>query len=61
MNEEDFKIINTMKRFGGSFVLRLAQLAEHADPENLSKIKKTWPEYWEQYKKMGREKPKEDA
>lgn len=52
MNEEDYKIIEKMTKYGGSFVQILAQLAHRADSINLQKIKDTWPEYWKEYKEM---------
>lgn len=55
MNERDSFTCDAMEKYGGSFVVSLAELARHADPINLAKIKKTWPEYWEQYEKIGRD------
>ena len=52
MNEEDMKIVETMEKYGGSFVKHLAQLCYRADPTNLELIKKTWSHYWAQYKEM---------
>ena len=49
MNQADFKVIEKMHFFGCSFVYALACAATKADPENLSKIKATWPELWEKY------------
>ncbi len=42
-----------MNIYGGSFVKLLGALARQADPENLAKIKHTWPEYWAKYQRMG--------
>lgn len=53
MNELDYYTVIAMKRFGGSFVVKLAELAERADPNNLQKIKFTWSEYWLEYEKKG--------
>lgn len=50
MNEQDFKIVEAMETYGGSFVRALAALCHRADPENLQRIKTTWPEYWADYK-----------
>ncbi len=50
-----------MIKWGGSFVQTLGQLALHADPDNLERIKKAWPEYWEDYEKQGIELEKEEA
>lgn len=52
MNEEDYMIVDAMEKYGGSFVKALAEAARHADPTNLQKIKDTWSNYWEAYKKM---------
>ena len=49
MSGADSKVIENMHLFGGSFVYALALAATKADPENLSKIKATWPELWEKY------------
>ena len=54
MSAEDVKVIQAMIRFGGSFVKALGQAAFAADPENLQKIKDTWPEYWQRYTEMGK-------
>jgi hypothetical protein len=50
----DYEIVRTMERFGGSFVRTLAELCNRADPQNLAKIKATWPEYWQEYAEMAR-------
>jgi len=42
-----------MRKYGGSFVKLLGELAEHADPRNLQKVKETWPEYWNEYEGFG--------
>lgn len=48
----DELVIEAMMRFGGSFVSALGQAAMYADPENLRRMKRTWPEYWERYEAM---------
>jgi hypothetical protein len=48
----DWEIVNTMERFGGSFVRTLAQLCHLADEENYRRIKGCWPEYWQKYAEM---------
>lgn len=53
--EKDYWTIRAMRVYGGSFVQALAELAIHADPENLSRIKKAWPEYWKNYEEMGQQ------
>lgn len=54
MSAEDVKVIQAMIRFGGSFVKALGHAAFAADPENLQKIKDTWPEYWQRYTDMAK-------
>lgn len=51
--DRDYYTIDAMLKYGGSFVKSLASLAQHADYDNFNKIKNTWPEYWDQYEKMG--------
>lgn len=48
----DGNVIFAMLEFGGSFVKALGEAAMRADLENLAKIKKTWPEIWENYQKL---------
>lgn len=55
MNEQDYYTVIAMKRFGGSFVVKLAELAERADENNLQIIKFTWSEYWLDYQEKGKE------
>ena len=52
MENKDFEIVDTMKRFGGSFVKSLADACFKADAENLERIKKAFPEIWERYQEM---------
>lgn len=52
-NDRDSWTVDAMHKYGGSFVKCLAELAEHADPENLKRIKETWPEYWAEYETRG--------
>lgn len=51
-NVSDFLVIQTMRRYGGSFVVALAEAAARADEENLNRIKQAWPEYWASYTAM---------
>lgn len=52
MNDIDLKTIEAMERYGGSFVVALAQAARRADKNNLQRIKDAFPEYWQQYTQM---------
>lgn len=51
----DKKTIDTMMEYGGSFVRKLGAAALVADPDNLAKIKQTWPDYWSQYSRMAQQ------
>ena len=48
----DWEVVKAMSVYGGSFVQVLAELCNKADPENLKRIKATWPEYWQEYAEM---------
>lgn len=61
MNDRDSWTLNAMTTYGGSFVKALVNLATHADPINLAKIKATWPEYWKDYEEKGKALEKQDA
>ena len=52
---------DAMRQYGGSFVKLLGELAEHADAENLHRIKESWPDYWAEYEKKGIEMEKGNA
>lgn len=54
MNDRDYYTIVAMRKYGGSFVVKLAELAQLGDANNLQKIKETWPEYWIQYEQQGK-------
>jgi hypothetical protein len=45
----DIRIIDAMKKYGGSFVKCLAEAMMHADPINLKKLKISFADYWKQY------------
>ena len=49
MTEQDYKTIETMEKFGGSFVKTLAELCRRADSANFTKIKETWSDYFDKY------------
>jgi len=52
---KDFDVAHTMIEYGGSFVRKLGAAALVADPENLAKIKTTWPDYWSKYQRMAKQ------
>lgn len=57
MNDENYKIIEAMETYGGSFVQALADAFRRADPSNFHKLKHTFSEYWEKYKEMAQGRP----
>lgn len=54
MNDRDIWTCDAMEKWGGSFVKALGNLARHADPDNLKKIKNAFPEYWADYEEQGK-------
>lgn len=54
-NDRDLYTIDAMEKWGGSFVAALGRAARRADPDNLERIKKAFPEYWADYEKRGLE------
>lgn len=52
MNDEEFKIVERMEKYGGSFVKALSQCFYTADSKNFNLLKETFSEYWKQYKEM---------
>ena len=56
MNLTDYDTIKAMQQHGGSFAKALSFAAVKADSENLKKIKKTWPEMFQLYEMLARNK-----
>ena len=52
--EKDYKMVQAMRAYGGSFVVVLADLLERADPINYAKLENTFPEYFKQYREMSK-------
>lgn len=52
--DEDLKVIEAMKTYGGSFASALAGAASRADANNLQKIKDAFPELWARYTEMAK-------
>ena len=46
---QDFRIIDAMSQYGGSFAKAIANAAKVADSENYNKLKQAFPELWERY------------
>ena len=53
--DEKYFVSLGMRTYGGSFVKCLGEALSHSDWINDEKIKIAFPEYWEQYLKMGKE------
>ena len=54
MNEDEMNVVDTMEKYGGSFVKALAICFRHADRNNFIKLQTAFVEYWEQYFKMNK-------
>ena len=52
MTEEYWTAV-AMREQGGSFVRKLGELFAMADDSNREIIKRSWPEYWSEYRKIG--------
>ena len=49
MKDEDYKILEAMTLYGGSFAKAIARAALLADSENYAKLKAAFPELWTKY------------
>lgn len=54
MENEEFRIVETMEKYGGSFVKALAECFHRADPINFKKLKNAFSEYWKEYEEMSK-------
>jgi hypothetical protein len=61
VDAHDVEVIDAMRRYGGGFVKALAEAAARADDENLGRLKAAWPEYWERYSEMAKQRPAVEA
>ena len=50
--DHDYKVLEAMRIYGGSFVVALSEAFRRADRVNFYKLKKAFPEYWKQYSEM---------
>ncbi len=55
MTDEEFKIVDKMAEYGGSFVKALAQCFYKADAINFKRLKIAFPEYWKTYDDVRKE------
>ena len=51
--DESLAVYQGMRKYGGRFVLALAEALVQADEDNTKRIKEAWPEYWAQYLELG--------
>ena len=54
MNEQDYKVIEMMEKYGGSFVQALAECFHRADSHNTARLKYSFPDYWSEYEEMAK-------
>ena len=50
--QEDWKLIEAMEKYGGSFASSIAKACYHADGVNYMKIRNTFPDLFEDAKKF---------
>lgn len=50
--EHEYKVVEMMERYGGSFVQALAVCFHRADIHNFIKLRTTFSNYWDEYEKM---------
>lgn len=50
--EENYKIVELMERYGGSFVQALSVAFRRADIINFTRLKLAFPEIWKEYSKF---------
>lgn len=52
--DEMYTVSESMITYGGSFVASLGHALRNADVINIMRIKKAFPDYWEENLKMGK-------
>lgn len=50
--DDDYEIAQMMRRYGGSFVHKLADCFLAADGINRQRVKAAFPDYWQAYRQM---------
>lgn len=48
----DYQVTNAMILYGGSFVAKLGELFNVADPQNQAALKTAFPAYWAEYAEL---------
>jgi hypothetical protein len=59
MTEDEFRVVDAMYKYGGSFVRALSECFYRADVFNVIKLKEAFPEYWKQYDEMSQKDEQE--
>ncbi len=49
MTDQEYDVVEKMKKYGGSFIKALAQCFQHADEANFEKLKNVFLDDWEHY------------
>ena len=57
---EQLEVASAMEKYGGSFVEYLGKALRRADPDNASRIKDAFSEYWEKYAGLYERKAKDE-
>ena len=52
----DYAVIEAMRALGGSFIQALAEAFHRADPYNTAKLKAAFPDYWQEYADLARQR-----
>lgn len=50
--EHEYKVVEAMEKYGGSFIQALAECYRRADHINFLKLQIAFPAYWKQYEEM---------
>ena len=56
MEIKEQEVIETMRKYGGGFASALAVAASHADDDNLVRLKRAFPDYWQVFESMAASK-----
>jgi hypothetical protein len=54
MSDDEWRVVNCMKKYGGSFVQNLAAAYRIADSLNRERIRSAFPELWATYTAMAK-------
>jgi hypothetical protein len=52
MNEKEFETVEAILKYGGGFVQALGHCFQKADRLNFTRLRLTFPDYWEKYERM---------